>query len=216
MVAAFGNFDVGGVARRRQHAGHGFVIQEHGAIGRGGCGTNLPFDGFDNALDLAGADDGVHLGNLLANLLAEALDQASGDHQSLRAAEFLVLGHFQNGIHRFLLRRFDEAAGIDHQHVGLAGARRQLVAVTRQNAHHHLAVDEVFGASQAEEPDLGQCRQRRTPSKTVILAHTVLVSCLGLGCHDHPGGLGPGWVLDIQQINDAYEGMPKDEMKYGS
>jgi len=36
---------------------------------------------FENGFDLAGADHGVHLGNVLLNLVAVALDQAAGDDQ---------------------------------------------------------------------------------------------------------------------------------------
>ena len=77
----------------------------------------------------------------------------------LRAAEFFVFGHFENGVHRFLLRRLDEAAGVDDQDVGIVGARREFVAVARENAHHHLAIHEVFGASQADESDFRHGRR---------------------------------------------------------
>jgi len=47
--------------------------------------------------------------------------------------EFLVFRHFQDGIHRFLLSRGDEAAGVDDQNVGFAGAWRDCVARPREN-----------------------------------------------------------------------------------
>ncbi len=112
------------------------------------------FAGFEDFFDFAGADHGVHFGNLLADFVAVALDHASGDDQFLRAAEFLVLGHFEDGLHGFLLRRRDEAARVDDEHVGVARARRDFVACARENAHHHLAIDEVLRASQAHESDL--------------------------------------------------------------
>ena len=49
---------------------------------------------------------------------------------------------------------FDEAAGVHHEHVGIVGARREFVAAARQNAHHDLAIDEVFRAAQTDESDL--------------------------------------------------------------
>ena len=115
--------------------------------------AQFAFAGGENIFDFAGADDGVHFGNLLANFVAVALDQASGDDQLLRAAEFLVFGHFEDGVHGFLLRGRDEAAGVDDEDVGFAGARRDFVAGARENAHHHLAIHEVLRASQADESD---------------------------------------------------------------
>ena len=163
MIAAFGDFDVSGVARRGEQARRGVVIEEYRQArrARGRSARRLAVDGLNDVFDLAGADDRVHFGNLLANLVAKALDQAAGDDQALRAAEFLVFGHLQDGVDGFLLRRLDEAAGIDDEHVGFVGARRQFVAVARQNAHHDLAIDEVLGTAQAEESNLGECRQAR-------------------------------------------------------
>ncbi len=108
-----------------------------------------------NFLDFAGADDGVYFRNLLADFAAVALGQASGDDQSLGAAEFLVFGHFQNGVDGFLLRRLDEAARIDDKDVRLARTRRDFVSRARENTHHHLAIHEVFRASEADESDFG-------------------------------------------------------------
>ena len=116
-------------------------------------GPELAFAGFEDFFDFAGADHGIHFGDLFADVVAIALDHASGDDQFLRAAEFFVFGHFQDGLHGFLLRGLDEAAGIDDQHVGFAGARREFVAGARENAHHHLAIHEVLRASQADESD---------------------------------------------------------------
>ena len=113
-----------------------------------------PSHAVENLLDFARADHGVDFRNLLANLIAVALDHAARDDQLLRAAEFLVLGHFENRLHRFLLRGRDEAARIDDEDVRFVRARRDFVARARENAHHHLAIDEVLRASQAYESDL--------------------------------------------------------------
>ncbi len=51
------------------------------------------------------------------------------------------------------LAGIDEAAGVDDQHVGLVGMRRQLVALGRKLAHHDFAIDEVLGATQTDKTD---------------------------------------------------------------
>ena len=119
----------------------------------GSSGAQLAFAGCENFFDFAGADDRVHFRDLFADVVAVAFDHASGDDQFLRAAEFFVFGHFQDGVHGFFLRGLDEAAGVDDQHVGFAGAGREFVAGARKNAHHHLAIHEVLRASQADESD---------------------------------------------------------------
>ena len=117
--------------------------------GRGrnaGCGENI--------FQFAGADDGVDFGNVFANLVAEALDQASGDDEFFRLASGLVRGHFEDGVDRFLLRAFDERAGVDDDHVGVFGAAGEFGSGAGEQAHHDFAVDQVLGAAQADEAHL--------------------------------------------------------------
>jgi len=64
-----------------------------------------------------------------------------------------VRSHLQNRIHRLLLRALDEGTGIHYDHVGVFGARREFSSGPRQKAHHHFAIDQVLGASQADESD---------------------------------------------------------------
>ena len=100
MIAAFVNFDIGRVAGRRENARREVVIEIRrkfgGACGCVGIRAETAFAHFENFLDFAGADHGVHFGNLLADFVAIAFDHASGDDQFLCAAEFLVFGHFEN------------------------------------------------------------------------------------------------------------------------
>jgi hypothetical protein len=152
VIAAFRDFDVRGVLRSGEDARCQIVIEKRRR--RHGHDAHIPVNGFNDALDFAGADDRVDFGNLLENLVAIAFDQASSNDQFFGRAEFFVFGHFQNGVDGFFLRGFDEAAGVDDQDVGFVGARGQFVAVMRQKAHHHLAIDEVFVAAQTDESDL--------------------------------------------------------------
>ncbi len=110
--------------------------------------------GGQNVFQFSGSDDRIDFGNILANLIAEALDEASGDHQFLGLARSFVAGHFEDGVHRLLLRALDERAGVDHDHVGVFGAAGEFGAGTGQKAHHDFAVDEILGAAQTDEAHL--------------------------------------------------------------
>ncbi len=152
MIAALSDFDVGGVPRRGHNARRQIVIKKSGRLRR--QHTQIALDSFDDALDFTGSHHRIHFRHLLENLLAKAFHQAAGNNQFLRRAEFLVLRHLQNGVHRFLLRRLNKAARVYHQHFRLIRARRQLIPFARKNAHHHLAIHEVLRASQADKSDL--------------------------------------------------------------
>ena len=81
-------------------------------------------------------------------------------------------GHFEDGIDRFLLRAFDERAGIDYDDVGVFGAAGQFGSGPRQQAHHDFAVDEVLGTAQTDEAyflrtDGLQRRGVRIPSRVL-------------------------------------------------
>jgi hypothetical protein len=93
-------------------------------------------------------------------LIAVAFDQAAGDNQLFRRAEFLVLSHFEDRIHGLFLCWLYEATGVYDQNVGFVGAGSQLIAVTREDTHHDLAIHEVFGATQTDKTYLwhvGNC-----------------------------------------------------------
>ncbi len=79
-----------------------------------------------------GAERGVDLRDLLAQLGVVALREAAGDDQSLRPAQLLLAGHLQDRVHRLLLGAVDEGAGVDHDHVGLL--RRRARARSRRPA----------------------------------------------------------------------------------
>jgi hypothetical protein len=94
--------------------------------------------------------------NVLADLIAIPLHQAAGDDEALGAAAALalVLHHLKDGIDRLLLGRVDEAAGVDDEDVRVFGPRCQLAAGAVEQAHHHLGVNEVFGAAERDKADL--------------------------------------------------------------
>jgi hypothetical protein len=47
--------------------------------------------------------------------------------------------------------RIDKAAGVDDDDVGVGRMRRQLMPGCGELAHHYLRIDEVLGASEADE-----------------------------------------------------------------
>ncbi len=84
----------------------------------------------EDGFELAGADDGVDLGDVLADLVAVALDEAAGDDELLGAAAvgLLVLDHLEDGVDGLLLGGVDEAAGVDDEDLGVFGVGGELAA----------------------------------------------------------------------------------------
>ena len=116
-----------------------------------GCGENL--------FQFAGSNDGVDFRNVLLDLVAEAFDQASGDDEFFRVAAGFVGSHLEDGVDRFLLRAFDEGAGVDDDDVSVFRAASQFGSGARQQAHHDFAVDQVLGAAEADEADFLRARE---------------------------------------------------------
>ena len=109
--------------------------------------------GGEDVFEFAGTDHRVDLGDVFLDFVAIALDQASGDDQLLRFSMGLVASHLEDGVDRFLFGRVDEGAGIDDQHVGSGGIVGDARAGVVEQAHHDFAVDEVLGATEADESD---------------------------------------------------------------
>src|SRR5579863_7083504 len=141
--------------------------------------------GVENGFELAGADDGVDLRNVFADLVAIALDEAAGDDELARGAGGFVARHLEDGVDRLLPGRVDEAAGVDDEDFGVLGARGKARAGAVEQAHHDLAVDEVLGAAQrnkahggsrgtgsiAHDPILPECRIWRADARAGYPTH---------------------------------------------
>ncbi len=104
-----------------------------------------------NVFQFAGTNHCVDFGNVFANLVAETLDQTSGNDQLFRLAAGFVGSHFEDRVDGFLLRAFDERAGIDHDDVGVFGAAGQFGSGPRQQAHHDFTIDKVLGTAETDE-----------------------------------------------------------------
>ena len=103
--------------------------------------------GFEDGFELAGADYGVDFWDALPDFVAVALDEAAGDDELAGRAGGFVAGHLEDGVDRLLLGGVDEAAGVDDEDLGLFGMGGEARAGAVEQAHHHLGVDEVFGAA---------------------------------------------------------------------
>ena len=116
--------------------------------------------GGEDGFEFAGADYCVYFGDVLLDLVAVALDEAAGDDDALgfSAVLLLVLDHLEDGVDGLLLGGVDEAAGVDDDDLGVFGAGGEFGAVVMEQAHHDLGVDEVFGAAEGDEADLGSVR----------------------------------------------------------
>jgi hypothetical protein len=113
----------------------------------------LAGDGAGDEPHLVGAEEVVHLGHLLGQLLGVPLGEAAGYHQALAAPALLVAGHLQDGVHRLLLGLPDEAAGVHHDHLGVGGVRHHPMAGVGEVPEHDLGVDPVLGAPERDEVD---------------------------------------------------------------
>jgi hypothetical protein len=60
---------------------------------------------------------------------------------------------FEDGIDGFLFGFFDEAAGIDDDHVGLFRVTGQLKPLGYERSEHNFRVDLIFGTAKIHKPD---------------------------------------------------------------
>ena len=156
VVAAVGNFHVGGVGGRGQHAlgvKEAFAVADvAGAPSRLG----LPHH-FQQARVVRHAHEAVHLGHFAVEVVDVALGEAAGDEQLFEPARLLVLRHLENGLDGFLLGRLDEAAGVDEDDLRLGGVGDDLVARLFERSEDHFAVHAVLGAAERDHAHLLHC-----------------------------------------------------------
>ncbi len=109
----------------------------------------IGLQGLQQARHVAGAEPSIDLRDTVLELGRVALAEAAGNVDLLHFSAILCIGPGQNGIDAFLLGIVDEAAGIDHHHVVVAGSGLVLHgdAVRLQLGHQHLAVHGVLRAA---------------------------------------------------------------------
>ena len=130
MITAFGNLEIGSIEGSGDDPGGSMVSKNvrSANVGYGAVQERafLPED-LGDAHELTGTDKHIDLGQGLTQLLAIPLSQAPGDDELLGWTVLLVASQLQDGIDRFFLRFVNEAAGINHKHVGPFRVEAELV-----------------------------------------------------------------------------------------
>jgi hypothetical protein len=143
FVVLRGQLDAGGVvlagqARRRQQV-HERVVP----------GRQRGMHRLHHAGVVLRAADRQHVRVRMADQFG-ALAQAAGDDDLAVRRQRLA-----DRVERFGHRRIDEAAGIDHHHVGVVVGRHQVVAFHPQLGEDALGIDQGLRAAEADEADPG-------------------------------------------------------------
>jgi hypothetical protein len=110
-----------------------------------------PFDRTHDFRHVAGAQDGVDLGNLGLQLIPVTLAEAAGDDQPLAGAAFLELRELEDGVDRLFFRGIDEGARVDDEHLGLGRVRGQCMSALLREPHHDLGVDQILRTAEGDE-----------------------------------------------------------------
>ncbi|CAN4045389.1 TRAP transporter small permease, partial [Dysosmobacter welbionis] len=108
-------------------------------------------DGGADIAVAAGAQNAVHLRQLVQNVLLVPLGHAAGDQDLLYLVGPLQLRHLQNVVDGLLAGGLQEAAGVHHHHVGPLRLRLDGVAGGLDRGHHLLAVHLILGAAQGDK-----------------------------------------------------------------
>ncbi len=144
VVAAFGDLQIGVVARGQLHALRRQKV-DIGVVRRGCRLVNRRHD----ALIGLRAGDGEHVGVLFADEVRGRAHAAGDDDLAV------LLQRRADGAQRFLAGRIEEAAGVDHDQVGTVVLAGDLVAFRAQPRDDALRIDERLRASEADEADAG-------------------------------------------------------------
>ena len=97
------------------------------------------------------ADDLIDLRHRFEQDVALPFGHAAGDDHRTDLAGLLERQHLADDRQRFLPGRFDEAAGVDHHHIGAGRVGLERVAVLGEFAEHPFRVDGVLRAAKRDE-----------------------------------------------------------------
>ena len=140
MIAAFRDLQIRIVARRQLDALCGDQIDKRLVFGR----QVLVHRGHHFLVALR-AGDLQYLRMAVENLL-RLRAQAAGDD------DFAVLRErLADGFQRFIHRRIDESAGVDHHQVGRAVTGHHFIPLGTQARQDTFGIDQCFGAAQADK-----------------------------------------------------------------
>lgn len=108
---------------------------------------------FGNFIAAEDANDVIDFGDFFEQtaVLFESFGEASGDDNAAGFSLAFEVEHFVDDGAGFCAGAFDEAAGVNDDEVCAVGFGDECVAVLCERAEHFFAVDEVFGAAEADE-----------------------------------------------------------------
>ena len=153
VVTPLGDAEVGVPGGRGQDARPvlgGGVDVAHAAGPQAGIPHHL-VDGIADVAVAAGAQDAVHLRQLLQHVLLVPLGHAAGDDDLFHLASALQLRHLQDVVDGLLAGGLQKAAGVHHHHVGPFRLSLDGVTGGLDSGHHLLAVHLVLGAAQRDK-----------------------------------------------------------------
>ncbi|MNP04069.1 hypothetical protein D3C76_959740 [compost metagenome] len=137
VVAAFGNLQVGVVARSQLDALRRHQVDQRVVLG---LRRDHFMDGIDHLLVLLRTGDGQYARVHIA-------DAVFGDAHAAGDDDLAVLGDgFADGVQRLGLGAVDEAAGVDHHYVGILIGGHDLVALHAQLGEDSFGIDGCLGA----------------------------------------------------------------------
>ncbi|MNN43050.1 hypothetical protein D3C81_1572660 [compost metagenome] len=144
MVAAFGNLQVGVVARGELDSLRRHQVDQRVVLG---LRRHHFMDGVDHLLVLLRTGDGQYARVHIADAVFGHTHAAGND-------DLAVFGDgFADGVQRLGLGAVDEAAGVDHHYVGILIGGHDLVALHAQLGEDSFGIDGCLGASKAYESD---------------------------------------------------------------
>ena len=142
MIAAFRNFQVGIVARREFDAARRDQVLERIVRFRQRRVHRL-----HHFVERMRAGHRQHLGMCFADDVGLGTEAAGDDHLAV------FRQRFANRFERFLHRSVDEAAGVDHHHIGIVVAADDAVTFGTQLRQNALGIDGRLGAAERDETD---------------------------------------------------------------
>ena len=165
VVTALGDRQIGVVARRREHAAVALHSVRQVPVGvDGGLCFLRRVETVDVREDLVvggAAEKQVQLRQRLLHLLRIFLHHAADGHEKFAAPGFFVVVQGEDGVDRLLLRRCDEATGVDDDDRRLCRLLHKDIVAVCAEPHHVLRIDGVLGAAQC---DKANCFFHASPS----------------------------------------------------
>ena len=150
VIAALGDFEIGGIERRGQHSAAQLVGEQ---LERAVAAEHLLHHVGDLLIG-ADAHSRVDLIELLGDLVLIALRKTAGDDDRLDLALALEVAQLDDLVDALLLGGVDKAAGVHNDRVRLGRIVNDRIAASAQREQQHLRIDLIFCTAQRDYADL--------------------------------------------------------------